>query len=86
MTHPHIEQASHALVTEVQRQTTSKQAFYDPEGDFHLSATEMVRVVLLTLREPDSAMIEAAVFEISPDPRITAHRMWQAMIDTMLEA
>ena len=85
MTHPHIEHASLALVSEVQRQTSSNQAFYDPEGDFHLSASEMVRAVLNAVREPNSAMIDAAVYEISPDPRMAAHRMWQAMIDTLLE-
>ncbi|WP_374549304.1 hypothetical protein [Sphingobium yanoikuyae] len=85
MTHPHIEEASHALVAEVQRQTTSHQAFYDPEGDFHLSATAMVRAVLVSIREPDLAMIDAGVFESAIDSKTAVHRIWQAMIDTMLE-
>ncbi|QHD68238.1 hypothetical protein GS397_15095 [Sphingobium yanoikuyae] len=85
MTHPQIEQASHALVAEVQRQTTSHQAFYDPEGDFHLSATAMVRAVLTSIRNPNPAMIEAGVFEGGTDPSDSVHRIWQAMIDVMLE-
>ncbi|MDH2135295.1 hypothetical protein N5J77_29665 [Sphingobium yanoikuyae] len=85
MTHPQIEQASHALVAEVQRQTTSHQAFYDPEGDFHLSATAMVRAVLASIRDPDSAMIDAGVFESGANPSDSVHRIWQAMIDVMLE-
>jgi len=71
MAPPPIEQAANALVAEVQRQSATRLAFYDPEGDFHLSATELVRSVVTSLREPSQQMIEAAIYEESTDPRAT---------------
>lgn len=80
-----IEQAAHALVAEVQRQSATRLAFYDPEGDFHLNATALVRSVINSLREPSQQMIDAAMYEESANPRATARHVWQAMIDVMLE-
>ena len=85
MAPPPIEQAANALVAEVQRQSATRLAFYDPEGDFHLSATELVRSVVTSLREPSQQMIDAAIYEASTDPRATAKHVWQTMIDVMLE-
>jgi hypothetical protein len=45
----------------------------------------MVRAVLTSIRNPNPAMIEAGVFEGGTDPSDSVHRIWQAMIDVMLE-
>lgn len=90
-----LEKAAEALKAELGRQLNAKPLRGDASsGDWYSNGSsgsikipDLVRAVLLAIRDPDEATISAALKASgsSPDMEIDMKIDWQAMIDAILE-